>query len=63
MALMCVPYASAQLYRTEGSCGTDTKWSFDGYTLVISNVNDKGQKVAIQEYNVKEYFKPVLVKY
>ena len=58
MALMCVPYASAQLYRTEGSCGTDTKWSFDGYTLVISNVNDKGQNVAIQEYNVEKQIAP-----
>ena len=58
MAFMCVPYVSAQLYRTEGYCGTDTKWSFDGYTLVISNVNDKGEKVTIKEYNVEKQIAP-----
>ena len=45
---------SAQLYKkVEGSCGQDTKWSFDGYTLTISNVNTKGMLTEIDDYDVK----------
>lgn len=58
MALTCVPYVNAQIYKTEGYCGTDTKWTFDGYTLVISNDNDKGQPVAIREYNMEKQLAP-----
>ena len=58
MALMCVPYVNAQIYKTEGYCGTDAKWTFDGYTLVISNVNTKNQPVAIREYNIEKQLAP-----
>ncbi len=34
-----------------GSCGNDCKWSFDGYTLTISNTNKKGHSVEMNDYN------------
>lgn len=43
LAILCMPEVFAQYnYRMEGKCGLDVKWSFDGVTLVISNVNKKG---------------------
>lgn len=45
---------NAQNYRkVEGSCGEDTKWTFDGYTLTISNVNTKGIMTEIADYDIK----------
>lgn len=47
-----VLHMSAQNYRGyEGSCGRDCKWSFDGFTLSISNENKKGMPVEIDNYN------------
>lgn len=41
-----------------GSCGIDCKWSFDGYTLTISNTNKKGLDVTIQDYNTSTQIAP-----
>lgn len=41
-----------------GSCGTDCKWTFDGYTLTISNSNKKGLDVSIDNYNTSNQLAP-----
>lgn len=54
--------AQGSATRIEGSCGTDCVWSFDGYTLTISNVNKKGQFVAIDNYNTRKDVAPWVKK-
>jgi hypothetical protein len=49
-------------FRTEGKCGEDVKWSHDGYTLVISNVNKKGETVSMDNYNVDQNVAPWIKK-
>ena len=45
--------ASAQYsYKIEGTCGDDVHWTFDGNTLVITNVSKKGLLVKMDDYNV-----------
>ncbi|MDE6396709.1 MAG: caspase family protein [Muribaculaceae bacterium] len=46
----------------EGTCGDDCKWSFDGFTLTISNTNKKGLPVAIKDYNTKSIIAPWVKK-
>ncbi len=49
---------SQVIYQTEGFCGDDCKWSFDGYTLTISNVNKKGDQVEMSNYDTKKMLAP-----
>ncbi len=49
--------AQTQVILT-GNCGTDCKWSFDGYTLKIYNANKKGLDVNIQDYNTSSQLAP-----
>ena len=59
LAFLCVLSVTAQsFYKTEGYCGTDARWSFDGYTLAITNVNTKGERVSIDDYNVEKSIAP-----
>lgn len=46
--------AQSSLYASEGTCGTDAKWTFDGFTLTITNINVKGEKVVIDDYDMKK---------
>ena len=39
-------------HKLEGTCGEDVHWSFDGNTLIITNVSKKGQMVKMADYNV-----------
>ena len=39
-------------HKIEGTCGEDVHWSFDGNTLIITNVSKKGQMVKMADYNV-----------
>ncbi|MDE6291822.1 MAG: hypothetical protein K2M16_09840, partial [Muribaculaceae bacterium] len=41
--------AQTQVIQT-GNCGQDCKYSFDGYTLTITNTNKKGLEVSINDY-------------
>ena len=54
MTILCIPTAFAQsaAYKLDGTCGEDTKWTFDGYTLTIQNVNKRGESVAIKDYDL-----------
>jgi len=63
LSLLCMPELMAQ-YNTkiEGKCGEDVKWSFDGFTLVISNVNKKGMPVSMTDYNVSLNVAPWIKK-
>ena len=63
LAVLCMPEAFAQYnYRVEGTCGEDVKWSFDGITLVISNVNKKGFQVKMDDYNINQNIAPWIKK-
>ena len=54
MAIICIPAAFAQsaVYKLDGTCGEDAKWTFDGYTLTIQNVNNRGESVEIKDYDL-----------
>ena len=53
MTILCLPEVMAQsVYKTSGFCGEDCMWTFDGYTLVISNVSKKSAKVTIDNYDL-----------
>lgn len=60
MAILCLPVTMAQssIYKVKGTCGEDVEWTFDGFTLTISNVNTKGQYVAIADYDLKKQIAP-----
>lgn len=59
LAALCMSEASAQYnYTTEGTCGEDVKWSHNGVTLVISNVNKKGEPVYMSDYNIDQNVAP-----
>lgn len=55
VAMIFATSMSAQSYkRQEGTCGDDVKWSYDGYTLTISNVNTKGMMVEMNDFDVNK---------
>jgi len=59
LAILCMPEVFAQYnYRMEGKCGLDVKWSFDGVTLVISNVNKKGEPMEMDDYDISQRIAP-----
>lgn len=60
MTILCLPTAFAQsnIYKSEGFCGEDVKWVFDGYTLTISNVNKKDLIVTMDDYDTKNMKAP-----
>lgn len=59
MFLLCLPAGWAQsIYKTEGTCGKDTKWSFDGVTLTIVNNSKEGAHVSIADYDTKHQIAP-----
>lgn len=59
LAILCMPEVFAQYnYRMEGKCGLDVKWSFDGVTLVISNVNKKGLPMEMDDYDISQRIAP-----
>ncbi len=59
LALFSMSEVFAQInYRVEGTCGEDVKWSFDGITLVISNVNTKGLMVNMADYGLEKKIAP-----
>lgn len=63
ISLLCIPGTFAQVVNTaEGKCGTNCKWTFDGYTLTISNDDKKGFYVQIDDYNTKTKLAPWVKK-
>lgn len=59
IAIASILGASAQTQAIiSGNCGTDCKWTYDGYTLRIFNVNKKGLDVSIQNYNTSNQLAP-----
>ena len=63
MTILCLPEVMAQsVYKTSGFCGEDCMWTFDGYTLVISNVSKKSAKVTIDNYDVASRIAPWVKK-
>lgn len=54
VALFTFTVINAQTYKKqEGSCGNDIKWTYDGYTLTISNTNTKGMILEMNDFDVK----------
>lgn len=63
LAVLCMPEVFAQYnYTVEGKCGEDVKWSFDGFTLVISNVNKKNLPVSMDDYDIDQNLAPWMKK-
>lgn len=46
--------------QTEGKCGKNVAWSFDGKTLSITNVSKKRSYAAIEDYDSKKHKAPWL---
>ena len=44
--------------RQEGKCGTDVRWTFDGFTLSIINVNTQRLIMPMEDYDLKENVAP-----
>lgn len=63
IAVASVFGASAQIQTSQtGKCGEDCKWSFDGYTLTISNDSKKDFDVSIKDYNTSSNVAPWVKK-
>lgn len=66
LGILCIPEVFAQYSnKVEGTCGRDVKWSFDGNTLVISNVNKKSgvsTEVTMDDYNIDNNIAPWVKK-
>ena len=60
MTVFCLPtvFSQSAIYKLEGTCGEDTKWVFDGYTLTIRNASKNHQPVVIQDYDLKNQKSP-----
>lgn len=54
--------AQSALYKVEGYCGKDIKWSFDGYTLFLQNVNKNKDIAAMPDYDLKRDVAPWVKK-
>ena len=54
-AALSVLSATAQesIYKTEGKCGTNVKWKFDGYTLFIVSTDKFNNDVVIDNYDME----------
>lgn len=56
MALLFIAFAvgaNGQNYKKlTGSCGNDVKWSYDGYTLTISNGNNRGEMSEMDDFDL-----------
>ncbi len=61
--ILCLPTITAQsVYKMSGTCGTDVVWTFDGYTLIISNVSKTFKDVSIENYDVESNIAPWIKK-
>lgn len=63
VAVLSVLSATAQksIYKTEGKCGPNVQWKYDGYTLSIINIDKLGEDAAMDDYDM-EYMKAPWVK-
>lgn len=63
IALCTTLAAGAQsMVQGSGNCGTDVKWSFDGYTLDITNVSKLGVTVNMDNYDLDKHLAPWIKK-
>ncbi len=66
ITIFCVICSFGQTVQNkiEGKCGDDCKWSFDGYTLTISNTNTNKKRVGVEidDYNTKTMLAPWVKK-
>ena len=60
MTMLCLPNVMAQ--KKEGLCGEGVKWTFDGYTLNLTNVSKMGEQVAMEDYNLDKLTAPWIKK-
>lgn len=42
----------------EGTCGKDLRWTFDGKTLVISNISKNVYRIPMEDYNTQKHKAP-----
>ncbi len=62
LALFAIVGQMAWAQKAEGKCGPDVKWTFDGYTLTITNINTKGYSSVIENYDLKQNPAPWIKK-
>ena len=62
LSLVCLTQASAQFNKIEGTCGENVAWSFDGNTLVISNIDKLGRPGSMSDYNIGQNEAPWIKK-
>lgn len=53
-SLLCASTMFAQSNHSEGTCGSDVRWSFDGFTLTLSRQYDKEGKGIVKDYIVQK---------
>lgn len=54
LAFASVSYSQSDIIVGEGKCGEDLKWSFDGYTLTITNVSKDGAASKMDDYTLTD---------
>ncbi len=59
LTMMCLPIAAQ---KSQGKCGLDVHWSFDGQTLTLKNVNKKGYTVVLDNYDTRRNLAPWIKK-
>lgn len=62
VAMMSICGYAQTLLSQKGTCGTDLAWSFDGKTLVLTNVSKEGKMVKTDEYSLKNNVAPWVKK-
>ena len=62
-ALLGATGLSAQDYiTTDGKCGKDVAWTFDGKTLTLTNTNTKGFTAIMDNYDAQKHLAPWIKK-
>lgn len=58
VCIACLSAIAQSTSKANGSCGMGVSWTFDGFSLVIENVNKKGFGVKMENYNVNKFLAP-----
>ena len=63
MTVLCLQGINSQsVYKSSGTCGEDVMWTFDGYTLILTNVSKKSFSVAMDDYDLTNKIAPWIKK-
>lgn len=54
--------AQTSVYKTEGNCGVNVKWMFDGLTLYVINISKDGSEVTMDDFDMENMKAPWVKK-